>query len=800
VPRVFKNYVIVTLRNLRRNKGYSIINILGLALSLGLGLLLIQMIIAFTSFDRFQANKERIYRVNTRRSGEGEIHDFATSPSPLTSLLLREAPGIEAVTQCAHGISGNAVCGGKVLPLWAQFADPDFFRVFSFKLERGAPAAALREPNSIVLSSDVAERFFGDADPVGEVIQFGKWGDYKITGVLGDASRLKTHLYVQSMISLSTLASLEKQKLLAPRSEDWTDLTRSFSYVLLKPGVSPSRAEDAANRLAEGHVRDPKFRYRFWLQRLTAIVNGPDLENGAGENVPMAVIYVLSAVALLVVLSAAFNYTNLSIARALSRGREVGIRKVVGAKRRQLFAQFIGEAVVIALLSFVAAFVLYRALFIPLLLGLHPKLATYFQFRETWSTLAAFIAFAASTGLVAGIIPALHISRFSPIQALRDLAGLRVVSRVTTRKVLIVFQFGLSVAFLISTLVAMDQLRMVRTTDLGFRPEGIIRVSLEGVDYGRFRQRAAQEPGVLAVAGTERVPGITSVWGVPLTRSDRPVTKPVSVSAADSGYIPVLGLRLLAGANFPETGPSSGETPLIINETAVRQLEYEAPEAAVGQVLSMKDGNKARVVGVLADFVHGKISSEQGAFALAFRPAACGTAMLRVAGTEVKAVAERLQRLWATFESAAPFDYARLTDLIEERMSGEKVMMKSIRFVAGLAVFVTCLGLLGIADYSSRIRRREVGIRKVCGAGDWTLVRLLSKGYLVLLAVGTAAAVPVAWGFNKLILSLYDRAVSQRVELFLAGAALVGALGLAAVLSQTMRAARVNPAEIIRNE
>jgi len=797
---VFKNYVIVTLRNLRRNKGYSFINILGLALSLGLGLLLIQMIIAFTSFDEFQANKDRIFRLITTRTAGNEAKTFATSPMPLAPAVAAEVPGVEAAAVWGWGIEGNGVCRGKVLSLWAKFAGPDFFRVFSYKLERGDPATALSEPNSIVLSADVAERFFGAGDPVGEVIRLGKWGDYKVTGVIEDFSRLKTHMDAVSLVSLSTVAALEGQKLLAPRSEDWTGLNNSYGYVLLRRGTSPRQVEDAANRLAAGRIRDDKSTYHFRLQGLTEIVNGPELANSAGENVPMAVIYVLSAVAVLVVLSAAFNYTNLSIARALSRGREVGIRKVVGAKRRQLFAQFIGEAVVISLLSFVGAFVLYRAVFTPLLQGLHPRLAGYFEFRESWSTLAVFLGFTAATGVVAGVLPALHITRFQPIQALRDLAGLRVVSRITTRKVLIVFQFGLSVAFLISTLVAMDQLRMVRTTDLGFKPEGIIRVSLQGVDYGRFRQRAAQEPGVLAVAGTERVPGITSVWGTPLTRADRPVTKPICISAADAGYIPVLGLRLLAGANFPETGPSPGETPLIINETAVRQLEYGAPEAAVGQVLSMKDGKKARVVGVVADFVHGKISSEQGAFALAFRPEACETAMLRVAGTEVKAVAERLQRLWATFESAAPFGYDRLTDLIEDRMTGERVMMESIRFVAGLAVFVSCLGLLGIADYSSRVRRREVGIRKVCGAGEWTLVRLLSRGYLTMLAIGSAAAVPVAWGFNKLILSLYDKAVSQRVELFLAGVAIVGALGLATVLSQTIRAARVNPADIIRNE
>ena len=797
---MFKNYVTVTLRNLRRNKGYSFINILGLALSLGLGLLIIQMIASFTGFDKFQANKERIFRVITTRTGGDEAKDFATAPMPLAPALAEGVPGVEASAVLGWGIGGNGVCRGKVLPLSANFAGPDFFRIFSYKLDRGDPATALREPNSIVLAADVAERFFGGDDPVGEVIRLGKWGDYRVTGVLGDVTRLKTHMELGSLVSLSTLAALEGRKLLASRSDDWTDLNNSYGYILLRTGASPRQVEEAANRLVTGRVRDAKYRYQVRLQGLTEIVNGPNLANSAGENIPMAVVYVLAAVAGLVVLSAAFNYTNLSIARALSRGREVGIRKVVGAKRRQLFAQFIGEAVVISLLSLVGAFILYRAVFTPLLQGLDPEFATIFHFREAWSTLAVFLGFAAATGAVAGALPALHISRFQPVQALRNLAGLRVVSRVTTRKILIVFQFGLSVAFLISTLVAMDQLRTVRRTDLGFRPEGIISVSLEGVDYGRFRQKASQEPGILGVAGTERIPGVTSPWGVPLTRADRPVTKPVCVSAADAGYIPVVGLRLLAGANFAETAPSSGEVPLIISETAARQFEYGTPEEAVGQVLSMKDGEKARVVGVVADFIHGRLTREQGAFALAHRPGSCSTAMLRVAGTEVKAVAERLQRLWAAFESAAPFGYDRLTDLIEDRMTGERVMMKSIRFVAGLAVFVSCLGLLGIADYSSRVRRREVGIRKVCGAGDWALVRLLSRGYLAMLAVGSVAAVPVAWGFNKLILSLYDKAVSQRAELFLAGVAIVGALGLATVLSQTVRAARVNPADIIRHE
>jgi putative ABC transport system permease protein len=570
---------------------------------------------------------------------------------------------------------------------------------------------------------------------------------------------------------------------------------------LLKPSGSFRAVEEAANVAAAGEMPASTFKYRFWLQLLTKIVPGPKLRNQFGDDVPWGAVFVLGAIGLLVVLSAAFNYTNLSIARALSRAREVGIRKVIGAKRRQIFGQFVGEAVVIILLAFVAAFLLYRIVLIPLLLGLHPAIRAFFLFRETWTTLALFLAFAAGTGIVAGALPALYISKFQPIQALRNLAGLRVVSRITTRKILIVFQFGLSAIFIISTLVSIDQVRFIRNTDLGFRPENIIRVPLQGVDFDGFRQKIAQEPGILAVAGMESMPGVGGGGSiVSLARSDASLTKPIEISGVEAGFLPLFGLRLLAGSNFPEIPPPAGGTLLILNETAARDLGFGAPEQAVGQLLSRKDGKTARVVGVVKDFVYNNFTNEQRAFALSYRPESLSMAALRIDRMRIPVVAERLQRIWATFESAAPFEYAVLTDLIEDRMGGVNSMTKSIRFVSVLAVFVACLGLLGIADYSSRIRRREVGIRKVLGAGEWSLVKLLTRSYLAMLSVAAAAAIPIAWWFNKVLLSLYDRVVSLRFELFVVGAGIVAILGMAMVLSQTVRAARTNPAEVIRNE
>ena len=797
---MLKNYLHVTFRNIYRNKGYSFIIIFGLALSLSLSLLITQMIYNFTRFDRFHENKDRIYRLVTTRTGENRTEDFATAPFPMASALTDAVPGIEASTVWMWGLGGNAIGRGKVFPLRTSFAGEDFFRLFSYRLKHGDPTVALVQPNSIVLTSKIAFLFFGEDNPVGEVLQFGKWGDYTVTGVLEDTSRLKTHISLSSIISLSTLLSFEQQGMLTPRSENWTNIESAFVYLMLEPGVSPQRIEDGANRLAAERIRDQKFEYRFWLQPLTGIVPGPDLRNSAGESIPPAVIYVLLAVALLVVLSAAFNYTNLSTAQALSRAREVGIRKVIGARRYQIFLQFIGESVTMALLAFLLAFVLYRAILIPLFFSLHDVLRTYFYFEENWTTLGYFLLFAVGTGITAGIIPAIHISRFQPVQAMRNLPGLRVVSRISFRKGLIVFQSALSVVFIISTLIAVDQLNYIRKADPGMRTEGLITVSLEGVDYGIFRQKVVQDARVLGIAGAQWLPGIRSTSSFVLKRSDVPLERRVSMIASDAGFIPVFGLQIVAGSNFPDTAPSSQAALVILNEAAVKEFDFGGPQEAVGRSLLMKDWQEFRVAGVVKDFAHSEITRDQGAFALRFLPGLCRVAVLHVEPARIKDVAANLQQMWGSFESAAPFEYAMFADQIEEELLGMKVMLKSIRFVSILTVIIACLGFLGIADYSSRIRRKEIGIRKVCGAGEWNLIRLLSRNFMGMLAVPAAPAIPLAWWFNGVLLSLYDKRVGMRAELFILGACLVMVLGMGMVLSQTIRAARTDPVDIIRHE
>ena len=796
---MLKNYLNITFRNITKNKGYSFIIIFGLALSLSLSLLITQMIYNFTRFDRFQENKDQIFRLNTTRTGENRTEDFATAPFPMASALADSVPGIEASTVWTWGLGGNAIGRGKVFPLYTSFAGEDFFRLFSYKLKHGDPAVALRQPNSIVLTSEIADIFFSEDNPVGEILQFGQWGDYTITGVLEDTSRLKTHIDLRSMISLSTLSSLEKRGMLTSRWENWTNIS-SFVYLMLEPGVSLQRIEESANRLATDRIQDQKFAYHFWLQPLTGIVPGPDLRNSTGDVIPWAVIYVLLAVALLVVLSAAFNYTNLSTAQALSRAREVGIRKVIGARRYQIFLQFIGESVTMALLAFAFAFVFYRAILVPLLLNLHEAVREYFLFAENWTTLGYFLLFAVGTGIAAGIIPAIHISRFQPVQAMRNLPGLRVVSRISLRKGLIVFQSALSVVFIISTLVAVDQINYIRKADHGLRTEGLITVSLEGVDYGIFKQKVVQDARVRGIAGTEWLPAIRPSSSYVLKRSDAPLERRVNMISSDAGFIPVFGLQIVAGSNFPETAPSSQETPVILNETAVKELEFDGPQEAVGRSLLIKDGQMFRVTGVVKDFAHTEITRDQGACALRFLPERCRVAVLHVEPAEIKDVASSLQKMWGSFESAAPFEYTVFADQIEEELAPMKAIMKSIRFVSILTVIIVCLGFLGIADYSSRIRRKEIGIREVCGAGEWSLVKLLSRHFMGMLAVATAPAIPLAWWFNGVLLSLYDKRVEMRAELFILGACLVMVLGMGMVLSQTIRAARANPVDIIRYE
>ncbi len=797
---MLRNYIQVTFRNIYKNKFYSFIIIFGLALSLSLSLLISQILYNFSSFDRFHENKDRIYRLVTTRIGENRTENYATAPFPMGSSPADFVPGIEASTVWTWGLGGNAVYRDKVFPLHTSFAGKDFFRLFSYKLKHGDPAVALVQPNSIVLTSEIASIFFGEDNPAGKILRFGKWGDYTITGVLEDSSRLKTHISLKSIISLSTLLSLEKREMLKSRSENWTNLGGTFVYLMLEPGVSPRRIEDAVNRLASDHIHDQKFEYRFWLQPLTGIVPGPDLRNSAGDVIPPAVIYVLLAVALLVVLSAAFNYTNLSTAQALSRAREVGIRKVIGARRHQIFLQFIGESVAMTFLAFAFAFAIYRGVLIPLLFSLHDAARAYIHFAENWTTLGYFLLFASGTGIAAGIIPAFHISRFQPIQAMRNLPGLRVVSRISLRKGLIVFQFALSVVFVISTLIALDQLNYVRKADHGLRTEGLITVSLEGVDYGIFRQKVVQDVRVQGIAGAEWLPAISSTSSYMVKRSDAPAECRMNMIASDDRFVSVFDLQIVAGSNFPNPAPVSQESLAILNETAIKELEYGGPQEAVGRSLLIQDGQEMRVVGVVKDFAHSEITRDQGAFALRFMPERCGVAVLHVDPADIKDVAANLRQMWGTFESAAPFEYAVFADQIEEELAPMKAMMKSVRFVSILTVIISCLGFMGITDYSSRIRRKEIGIRKVCGAEEWSLIKLLSRNFLGMLAVATAVAIPLAWWFNGVLLSLYDKRVGMRAELFLLGAGFVMVLGMGMVLSQTIRAARANPVNIIRYE
>jgi putative ABC transport system permease protein len=453
-----------------------------------------------------------------------------------------------------------------------------------------------------------------------------------------------------------------------------------------------------------------------------------------------------------------------------------------------------------ALMAFILAFLFYRAILIPLFFSLHDIFRTYFHFAENWTTLGYFLLFAVGTGIVAGIIPAIHISRFQPVQAMRNLPGLRVVSRISLRKGLIVFQSALSVVFIISTLVAVDQLNYIRKTDPGMRTEGLITVSLEGVDYGIFKQKVVQDARVRGIVGADRLPGTSGSNNQVLKRSDAPLECGVNTIASDPEFVSVFGLQIVAGSDFPDIGPSSQETLVILNETAVKEFEFGGPHEAVGRSLVMKDGQRIRVAGVVKDFAHNSITRDQGAFALRFLPERCRVAVLHVEPDEIKNVAAKLQQMWGSFESAAPFEYALFADQIEEEMMGMTGMMKSIRFVSILTVIISCLGFLGIADYSSRIRRKEIGIRKVYGAGEWSLVKLLSRNFMGMLAVATVPAIPLAWWFNGVILSLYDKKVEMRAELFILGACLVMVLGMGMVLSQTIRAARANPVDIIRYE
>ena len=780
------NYLKIAFRNLWKYRLFSFINIFGLASGLTVCMLAMAHIKGALDYDSFHPNANRTYRILTDVVNlDNDAAPFATAPLPLAGTLKQQYGFVEEVTQVAR--TYNEFLGNhKRLTMMSFAVDPAFFRVFGFKLAIGKPAT---EPNTVVLTQETARKFFGTANPVGKTIQNSELGILTITGILAEPPT-KSHLVFDMLLVLPEHR---------PNVADWEQYTSAHTYVLLKAGKPVGSLEKALVAVHDRATRDLRFKtikgYTFRPQRLDTISpSRQDLMYGTYEPT-VAGLLAEFGIGLITLLMAGFNYTNLTLARSLSRAREVGIRKVAGAIRWQLLGQFMAESVVLSLLALGLAFGMLELV----------KPMSFVQqwliggVQWDWSIWAVFIVFSIVAGLLAGIVPARILSDFEPAQVLRSHTGLRIIRGLSLRKSLIVVQFTISLVAMIGLLTMIRQMDYMATGDYGFRRERILNVPVSEVPAQRFINELNQVSGVERVSATSELFGSHgNIQPVKRTRSSQDASG-MFVWSVDNQFVPNMDLTLLAGQNLPVSTADTSGRLVLLNEEAVKTFRLGTPRAAVGQSLWLNDSTEVSVVGVVKDFRFTSFAFPIKPLLLRSQPNQYRYVNVGVTAGAEAAVLADVNRIWKRLSPYEPFAGQWYDDFLQERHTHASDT-DFMGLLIGLAFSIACLGLLGMVTYNTQTRVKEIGVRKVMGAEVVQIVWLLSRDFVKLLLIAAAVALPLGYmtGYAFLFNFAYHISIGFETLGLCFGVLLL--LGCLTIGIRTYRAALTNPAESLRSE
>jgi putative ABC transport system permease protein len=803
---MLKSILTTAFRNIIRNKSFSIINLIGLSVSMSLGMLIILIVKEQLTFDTFHQDADRIYRVNTMAiRAEGGTEPYASTPFPIGRVLKEEYTFTDNIVSVSRSLNGDATYGNVNVPLEGLIVDPSFLHVFNFQLEKGNPATALSEPNNLILTQESAKKIFGEQEPLGQIISLNGYGEFTITGVL-KKNIGRTHFEFGALASTTALPAWEKAGVVSELLDNWNNYYGSYIYLKLKQGKSAEEVNQALAIISKKYYANLKLEtrdkgYEFYLHPLNEITPGPALSNQMGSGMPTILLIFLGTLAGVVLIMSVFNFTNLMIAKSLTRAREIGVRKVVGAKRIQVFLQFVGETVMFSLIALVFSYIMLQFL-----------KAGYLQlpFNEEFSMTMeedvtlylVFVAFAILVGLVAGLLPAGYLSAFRPLNVLKDSGNLKVYSRLTFRKVLMVAQFTLSVIFVIVVLVIYRQVDFMLTADYGFNQKNILNVRLQGMEFEKMASEVERLSGVVSVGGVSHKLGTWSdrASDYKKSREDEPFV--MRDFMVNENYVRNLDFTFLAGKNFDAGVQGEREKHVILNETALVQFGFLNPVSAIGQPIFVNDSVMLEVIGVVKDFHFRPLNSKIGPLALRYSTRELNFLSVKILPEQKEAIVSAVQSIWKKLDPIHAIDYMMLDEEIDDayRQAGMKDVLIIVGYITFLAIVLACLGMLGMAMYSTQTRIKEVGVRKVMGASVIDVVVLLSKSFMILIGVSVVLGVPVSIFLGNFFLDLYAYKIEITPLLITVGISIIALLGLVIICSQTVRAAIINPVRSLRYE
>jgi putative ABC transport system permease protein len=799
---MLRNYLKVAFRNIRKQKGYAFINISGLAIGMAACLLILLWVYDEMSYDTYHENADRIYRL-TIDANLGAQMSVPVAPTPAGPAMVQEYPeALQAVRLSRPNRSPVVVGDREYFEENVAYADNSIFEIFSFPLVEGDPRAALEAAYSVVLTEDVARKYFGNDQALGKTIKIGG-RDYAVMGVAKNVPE-NSHFGFNILLSMETRYAENR-----PIMENWMAIS-NYAYVLLAENADPAALEAKLPALVEKYL-GPTLKslggsITLHLQPLKRIHLHSDFRGDIAPQGDILYVYLFSAIALFILIIAGINFVNLSTARWTARAKEVGVRKTLGALREKLVGQFLGESVVYSLLALVLAVGLIL-LARPWFSAVAGRDLSFNVLQIPW-LVPAFLGLALLVGVAAGAYPAFFLSSFRPVRVLRG--GTRIGSKnILFRRVLVVTQFVISVVLIIGTMVVYKQLAFMKAKNLGFEKEQV--VVLPGLadvmpkSYETLRNEFRKVSGVLDVGAGSLVPGrgITKSVFQP-EGFQRDQSQPMDYRNIDSGYLPTLGIAIAAGRNFSEELATDRTQSVLINETAAEKFGWKDPIGK--QFIIAPDQNstggetRLNVVGVVKDFHSTSLREKIDPMILFYDPTQCASFAVRVAPTEIQKTLGLLEDRWKELLPQKPFDFFFLDESFDSQYRAEeRIGNLALRFSL-LAILVSCLGLFGIASYTTEQRTKEIGIRKVLGASGGIIVRMLSKEYLLLVAIGNLFAWPVAYLMMRSWLQNFAYRTSLAYWIFLAAAVLSIAVSLSTVTYQSVRAARTNPVKSLRYE
>ena len=802
---MLKNYWKIAWRNLRRNKIYSAINILGLATGISACILIFLFVQHELTYERNFKNADRIVRVVSSIKLPANHDKFSYTPFKLAQTINDNYPEAEVVTQILPISKQTLWINEKAFNQEnLVFADSNFFRVFDFSFLQGNPETALKAPKTVVLTEDLAIKFFGSAAAaMGQILQFSK-NAHLVTGVVANPQH--SHLQAEGFLSAITLGK-GSTEINAPTSlTNWLALNW-YTYVLLKDKNQADALQQQLFRLSQ-NIINPWIKENeltasqtFYLQPIRDIHLNPEWKDQDATYGQKAYVYIFSFVAIFLLLIACINYMNLATARSAKRAREVGLRKVVGAYRSQIIRQFIGESVLITLFAVLLALALVEIL-LPHFNALTNKNFSYTYFTDG-SFALVLLVIVLFVGLVAGSYPAFFLSGFKPVEVLKSDKSPQG-SNALFRKFLVVTQFTISLILIIGTLVVYSQMQFIKNSNLGFKKEQVVVIDIPVGDTSLIRQlpqvkqALLSNPAVQKVASVATIPGGTISDLITLIEKDGKQEERTSfVLAGDYDFLDLLNINILEGRNFSRDMATDLKGGVLVNQAMVRKMGWQ--DNPIGKKILFSDWD-ARVIGVVNDFHFTSLHTSIEPLIIALAPTSSGYLLARVNTANLPATLRFVQDKWKIFDPKHPMEYFFLDEYFNQQYRTEEKMLTIFGYFAALTIIIACLGLFGLTSFTAEQRTREIGIRKVLGSSVTDIIMLLTKDFACLVIISIILATPIAWyGMHKWLQDFaYRTPLSGWTFLFAGFFAML--IAMLTVSLQAAKAATANPVKALRSE